>query len=565
MLDRNQPQQFHYYQPGIGTYVASNAVSCTSSFSHIRSSYLKVKDSAIGSSFGEHVLAGYKFLMRYYSPGDDIYFFGFSRGAYIARFLAEMLDYIGLLTAGNEELVQFAWKTFAKWQQRTGTGEEERQKRSELFQYMKDFRETFSRPVQRIRFLGLFDTVNSVPKFESAWMQRSKFPYTARSSAKVIRHAVGIDERRAKFRQDLISEPRPFNLSPTGSIPLSWADFRYTGFENAPTIVFDDLKEPDQKNGAMQTKWAYDPVSANRSRRHTLRPGSRGDEDRYCPRSHSTGGRNVILSVPNPSDDRTSLRIHPETGAISRESVDAPQDIQEVWFPGGHADIGGGWGLPKGEKWPLSHGPLVWMVQEAQRAGLQFDERKLKQFQCCEEFSGDVTPTQEAFASQYHRESDGNPTRVAGDSYSQIDVEKLQILAGCNSFQRALKESSARGHLHDCLKFDSSLSTISVLWWRFMEYLPFRRMDLQPDGSWKPIRWPLPCGEVRDIPAGAHIHNSAIRRMKEDKNYRPGNLIVGGGGRGVKKAPQKLGIGEWQVIRDKGSLVRETYVRKTRR
>lgn len=36
-------------------------------------------------------------------------------------------------------------------------------------------------------------------------MQRSKFPYTARSSARVIRHAVSIDERRAKFRSDLIS------------------------------------------------------------------------------------------------------------------------------------------------------------------------------------------------------------------------------------------------------------------------------------------------------------------------------------------------------------------------
>lgn len=58
--------------------------------------------------------------------------------------------------------------------------------------------------MRRIRFLDLFDTVNSVPRFETAWMERSKFPYTAKSSAKVIRYAVSIDERRAKFRQDLI-------------------------------------------------------------------------------------------------------------------------------------------------------------------------------------------------------------------------------------------------------------------------------------------------------------------------------------------------------------------------
>ena len=39
-------------------------------------------------------------------------------------------------------------------------------------------------------------------------MQRSRFPYTARSSARVIRHAVSIDERRARFRQDLTSEAK---------------------------------------------------------------------------------------------------------------------------------------------------------------------------------------------------------------------------------------------------------------------------------------------------------------------------------------------------------------------
>ena len=34
--------------------------------------------------------------MRFYNPGDEIYIFGFSRGAYIARFLSEMLDYCGV-------------------------------------------------------------------------------------------------------------------------------------------------------------------------------------------------------------------------------------------------------------------------------------------------------------------------------------------------------------------------------------------------------------------------------------------------------------------------------------
>lgn len=132
------------------------------------------------------MVGGYRFLMRFYHPGDEIYFFGFSRGAYVARFLAEMLDYVGLLSHGNEEMVTFAWKAFSQWQSRqSGHTEEHEAKRREMYRFMKGFRETFSRPVKRIRFLGLFDTVNSVPRFETAWMQRSKMPYTARSSAKV--------------------------------------------------------------------------------------------------------------------------------------------------------------------------------------------------------------------------------------------------------------------------------------------------------------------------------------------------------------------------------------------
>ncbi|KAF2770343.1 hypothetical protein EJ03DRAFT_326480 [Teratosphaeria nubilosa] len=39
-------------------------------------------------------------------------------------------------------------------------------------------------------------------------MRRTKFPYTAKTSALVTRHAVSIDKRRARFRQDLISLQR---------------------------------------------------------------------------------------------------------------------------------------------------------------------------------------------------------------------------------------------------------------------------------------------------------------------------------------------------------------------
>lgn len=60
-----------------------------------------ILDQAFGMSFRHHVIAGYHFLMRHYSPGDYVYIFGFSRGAYTARFLAEMIQKIGLLSRGK--------------------------------------------------------------------------------------------------------------------------------------------------------------------------------------------------------------------------------------------------------------------------------------------------------------------------------------------------------------------------------------------------------------------------------------------------------------------------------
>lgn len=557
MLDRNEGNQFHYYQPGIGTYITSNSLSSSGTFSRVKSWYLKAKDSAVGSSFDQHVIGGYKFLMRYYSPGDEIYFFGFSRGAYIARFLSEMLDYVGLLTAGNEELVRFAWKTFSKWQQRSDSGDDYEKEKKELFEYMKAFRETFSRPVSRLRFLGLFDTVNSVPRFESAWMQRSKFPYTARSSAKVIRHAVGIDERRAKFRQDLISEVRK---CPREKKHRHWplhhhrhhhtngTDHASNGEKRNGTEDAEKNQE-DQPNTSFRSRASWRLRGQTESARYRPSTPHRFNRDRQqkpLTRRASAEDANSIRSCSS-----ASLAARAGIGAMSTDSEDdVGQDIQEVWFPGGHADIGGGWGLNEGESYPLSHTPLVWMVQEAQQAGLQFDEMKLKQFACSEEFS---LPALHESGHGIH----GMRSRIPHTLTTHDDSED----SPSSHFRQALELASTTGHIHDSLTSGGPITRMSAFSWNVMEYLPFRRMDLQPDGSWKPIRWPLPCGEVRDIPHEAQIHRSAILRLHADEDYRPGNLIIGGGGRGVRRAPEEAGIGEWEVHKNEGDDVRETFIR----
>ena len=249
------------------------------------------------------------------------------------------------------------------------------------------------------------------------------------------------------------------------------------------------------------------------------------------------------------------------------------QRADNVRFPGCHADLGGGWPLGDGEEAALSHGPLVWMIREAQRAGLELDREKMLSLHCCDE---DPRMLDAGFPSPVKPDKPSIPTfKVTTPSQPDIfrsphsQHEQPGWHAGMepeppqpSDFHKRLHYSATEGVLHDCLEFNNGLPRASVLSWKIMEYLPFRRMDLQPDGSWKAITFPLPMGEVRDIPEDAKIHHSAIRRMEANEDYRPGNLIIGGGGRGVRKASKELGIGEWVIHKNEGDPVGEVHVRK---
>ncbi|KAH9994374.1 hypothetical protein F4779DRAFT_631776 [Xylariaceae sp. FL0662B] len=547
-LDREAGDQYHYYQPGIGTYVVSNSLSHTSLGARIRSWYLKAKDSAVGSSFDHHVVGGYRFLMRFYNPGDEIYVFGFSRGAYVARFLAEMLDYVGLLSHGNEEMVAFAWKAFSQWQSRQSNHSVESEaERREMYRFMKGFRETFSRPVKRIRFLGLFDTVNSVPRFETAWMQRSKFPYTARSSAKVIRHCVSIDERRAKFRQDLIYQGVGKGCS-----------------HHRDHAMHHKLHDMHEKYRARRRMAVSGPESANdtdRGRRETLAP-----PDEHAFRPHSRSRSRTTKGSIDRSSQMADVRSEASRMLDDDSSDDDDQDIDEIWFSGGHADIGGGWEVLADSK-SASHIPLTYMIREAQKAGLNFDPEKLVEM--------GITEALDELDDNTYQVDNGNDTfpgiRIDVSSPSPVEStdwghfrhgnEEKKTDQDVRPFHRMLYKAHL-ARIHDSLEFSSGLGKGQVITWKIMEYMPFRRMDLQSDGSWKPIRWPLPCGEVRDIPQTARVHGSVIRRMKEDKSYRPGNLIVGGGGRGMRVAPDEYGIGDWECVQGHGDPTLEVWVKK---
>jgi len=178
MLDKSAADQLVYYQPGIGTRLPPGV------YGRLRTWLLTRADLAFASLLKHQVQDAYRFLMRYFEDGDEVYIFGFSRGAYTARVLAGMLHKVGLLAKGNEEMIPFAWDAYRPLRN---------------FELAHGFRNTFGRKLN-VRFLGLWDTVSSV-----RWAGREvSLPHTqSNPGVMMVRHAIAIDERRAYFRQNL--------------------------------------------------------------------------------------------------------------------------------------------------------------------------------------------------------------------------------------------------------------------------------------------------------------------------------------------------------------------------
>jgi uncharacterized protein (DUF2235 family) len=143
---------------------------------------------AFGYGLMDNIGDAYGFLMEEYNEGDDVYLFGFSRGAYTARALAALLHMFGLIRRGNAALVPYIIEKF-----RTKI------RNHHIFDIAEGFKKTFSRPC-RLHFLGVWDTVSSV-----GWIYDPlHLPFTVRNpDVRICRHAVSIDERRCAFRQNL--------------------------------------------------------------------------------------------------------------------------------------------------------------------------------------------------------------------------------------------------------------------------------------------------------------------------------------------------------------------------
>ncbi len=228
--------------------------------------------TGLGTKFGERVRGGmfgwgidiaitsaYEWLIENYEPGDEIFIFGFSRGAYTARSLSGFASKCGLLRNGAPLGVNQLYKRYRRPQQRTIRDLiSARDEGKTDFSFEEAWMLQYSQAAP-IKFLGVFDTVGAlgVPFPLVRRLRGSAYPFLntgLRQNNEFAFHALAIDEHRKAFSPTLwtnqgatSAKPRPIERTeqrwfvgahanigggcfddPLASLPFAWLERKAT-------------------------------------------------------------------------------------------------------------------------------------------------------------------------------------------------------------------------------------------------------------------------------------------------------------------------------------------------
>lgn len=190
--DQGQPV-IPYYDQGVGNDKRS-----------------QVSGNLFGSGVSLNIRQAYRFLAQAYQPGDRIYLFGFSRGAFTARSLNGFIEFTGLLE--NDKLAPDWGNRLPAWtglthlhrevanlydiyfSRDTGAAEFEPILRAHLQRYGREHGLTL-RPV-KVEAIGVFDTVPAIGLLRDEEPDDHRIGLYARRGY----HAMALDEQREDFR-----------------------------------------------------------------------------------------------------------------------------------------------------------------------------------------------------------------------------------------------------------------------------------------------------------------------------------------------------------------------------
>ncbi len=295
-------EQIAYYHPGVGTMGAPSAHGPVEKFTS------KVMGLAFGSGLLANVGDAYRYLMNTYRTGDNIFLFGFSRGAYTARAIGSLLHVYGLLEPGNEQLIPYILRMYKKLTKGM-KGQETTYPPEEAFKY------AFSREVE-VHFCGVWDTVSSY-----GWVNS---PINLRFNGqnpiiRTGRHAVSIHEKRCCFQDNLWGPPLPA----TDEYPAQ--DIRQVWFTGVHSDVGGSYTEEEAGLSKITFEWML--VEA-------MKQGLQVDSQRM----------QIVLGESKPVPEGLPDYVEPNPKGILHRSLKGPWWLAE-FFPRKRK---GRWGLPLG-------------------------------------------------------------------------------------------------------------------------------------------------------------------------------------------------------------------------
>lgn len=343
--------QVAFYDPGLGTIDPSGGV---------RSSLLQKVRAVLGLALGyglrSNLIDCYEAILRHYQPGDRIYLFGFSRGGYTVRALANVLNLCGVPTQDGEgnplpragrKLREIAREAVVKVYEH-GAGRPRPVFEPQREAIARRFRARYGAGSHPDRgdvfphFVGVFDAVAALG-----------LPIAARvvAGSAAIGAAGGL-----AWAAGALAQWRGWTEATTGTV---WT----AGVLLLLLAVF---------YGRVAFKWASEDVREGGPRWH-LAIWYGKNYDRFLDR------RIPVVRHALAIDERRAHFARVEWGSSKNadRSGDLRPHFRQRWFAGNHSDIGGSY--PEEES-RLSDIPLDWMISEATMGpdGLLIDRSKLQ-------------------------------------------------------------------------------------------------------------------------------------------------------------------------------------------
>jgi uncharacterized protein (DUF2235 family) len=198
-----QPGQQVFYDPGVGN---AGTLPGATRADKIKRRWQRLQGLAFGNGVYDNIGAAYSFLARQHQAGDQIFIFGFSRGAFEARALAGLVNMFGLLRVNELHMVPSLLSIY--FSERRTSRAKAAGKREAIIRQTRELLVDPDRHDVWVHFLGVWDTVASIgiPPFDR---QITGSPSMKDDSGnpkryRHVRQALALDEQRRAFM------PRPY-------------------------------------------------------------------------------------------------------------------------------------------------------------------------------------------------------------------------------------------------------------------------------------------------------------------------------------------------------------------